>query len=156
MAFKKQYVKSKSRKIVNSKKIVIDGIEFASTTEGYMYTLLRDNNIINYYEGKTYELMKTFVYGSECRERAMKRSKEMMDRRKVNGIKYTPDFVGEDEAWIIEVKGRPNEAFPLRWKMFKLLMQTQEKPPILYKPTNREDCLQVIKSLKELGYGKKK
>ena len=37
--------------------------------------------------------------------------------KKVLGIKYTPDFEGKD--FIIECKGRPNDTFPLRWKMFK-------------------------------------
>jgi hypothetical protein len=41
--------------------------------------------------------------------------------KKVLNIKYTPDFIGED--FIIETKGRANESFPLRWKMFKYLMQ---------------------------------
>ena len=34
-------------------------------------------------------------------------------------IKYTPDFIGKD--FIIETKGRANESFPLRWKLFKRL-----------------------------------
>ena len=33
---------------------------------------------------------------------------------------YTPDFVGN--GFIIETKGNPNEAFPLRWKLFKKLI----------------------------------
>ena len=32
-------------------------------------------------------------------------------------IKYTPDFIGK--GFIIETKGRANESFPMRWKMFK-------------------------------------
>ena len=35
-------------------------------------------------------------------------------------IKYTPDFIGED--FIIETKGRANESFPIRWKLFKRLL----------------------------------
>ena len=37
--------------------------------------------------------------------------------KKILGIKYTPDFTGKD--YIIECKGRANESFPLRWKLFK-------------------------------------
>ena len=35
-------------------------------------------------------------------------------------IKYTPDFIGKD--FIIETKGRANESFPMRWKLFKRLI----------------------------------
>ena len=34
-------------------------------------------------------------------------------------IKYTPDFIGDN--FIIETKGRANESFPMRWKLFKKL-----------------------------------
>jgi hypothetical protein len=37
--------------------------------------------------------------------------------KKILNIKYTPDFIGK--GFIIETKGRANESFPLRWKMFK-------------------------------------
>ena len=38
-------------------------------------------------------------------------------QKKILNIKYTPDFVSD--SFIIECKGRANESFPLRWKMFK-------------------------------------
>ena len=37
--------------------------------------------------------------------------------KKILNIKYTPDFVST--SFIIECKGRANESFPIRWKMFK-------------------------------------
>ena len=39
--------------------------------------------------------------------------------KKILPIKYKPDFVGRD--FVIECKGRANESFPLRWKLFKAL-----------------------------------
>jgi hypothetical protein len=46
---------------------------------------------------------------------------EYKDRgnKKILGIKYTPDFEGSD--FIIETKGRANDSFPLRYKLFKAL-----------------------------------
>jgi hypothetical protein len=37
--------------------------------------------------------------------------------KKILPITYKPDFVGRD--FVIECKGRANESFPLRWKLFK-------------------------------------
>ena len=45
------------------------------------------------------------------------------DAKNILPIKYTPDFIGDD--FIIETKGRANESFPMRWKMFKILVMNQ-------------------------------
>ena len=79
----------------------------------------------------------------------------MTDRPNVLKIDYTPDFVGENEEFIIEVKGRANESFPLRWKLFKALMQQRDNPPILFKPATVVECKQVVEILKSKGYGNK-
>ena len=48
---KKRYKRKKGP--VNSKKITVDGITFASGLERYMYQALKDANIKAQYEGKT-------------------------------------------------------------------------------------------------------
>ena len=35
-------------------------------------------------------------------------------------LRYTPDFV--NDKFIIECKGRANESFPMRWKLFKRMI----------------------------------
>ena len=146
--------KRMGRKIVQAKKVEIDGIQFQSTLEGTMYKLLKEAGIPSSYEGKSYNTFKPFVLKEECWERARKASKLMIDRRKVSKVSYTPDFIGENEEWFIEVKGRPNESFPLRWKLFKELVSKWGKPPLIFKPTKKSDCQQVIEILKSKGYGK--
>jgi hypothetical protein len=153
---KKKVRKRTGRKIVQSKKVTIDGIQFASTLEGYMYTLLKNAGIANEYEGKSYITFDEFNLKEECFERATKRSKAMIDRRKVSCVRYTPDFIGQDEEWIIEVKGRANESFPLRWKLFKMMISNWRKQPMIFKPTNQDDCKQVLEILIENGYGGQK
>lgn len=145
----------KKRTVVNATKTKVDGIQFASTLESRMYILLRDNGIKAKYEGQTYEVFKGFTYPSECYEKYLKKNKFMVNRPSVLKISYTPDFIGENEEFIIEVKGRPNEAFPLRWKMFKALMNQRKNPPIIFKPSTVGECEQVIQILKEKGYGRK-
>lgn len=148
---------SKGRKVVQSKKIVVDGIEFQSLLESTMYKLLIQAGITGFkYEGKKYTTLDSFEVKGECYERARRTSTEMKDRRSVSAVRYTPDFIADDESWFIEVKGRPNESFPLRWKLFKLMTLSMKKPPIIFKPMNKLDCEQVVEILKQKGYAKTK
>jgi hypothetical protein len=62
--------------------------------------------------------------------------------KKILPIKYTPDFIGD--GFIIECKGRANESFPMRWKLFKGYVNTVQPYVTLYKPQNQKECDQVI------------
>lgn len=146
---------NKKRQVVNSKKVTIDGIQFQSKLEGLMYTLLKKENIKFSYEGNSYNTFKPFELTSQCWERATKRSKQMIDRRKVTKVSYTPDFIGENEKWFIECKGRANESFPIRFKLFKKMVYEWDNPPLIFKPTNKVDCEQVIQILISEGYARK-
>ena len=63
-------------------------------------------------------------------------------QKKILNIKYTPDFVSD--SFIIECKGRANESFPLRWKMFKKHVKEQIPHVTLYKPQNQKECNEVV------------
>ena len=139
---------------INAKKKEMDGIKFASTLEVTQYKLLKEAGIEFSYEGKSYDILKKTTYTPTCLERKQRRSKEMVENSEVKGISYTPDFIGKGEKWIIEVKGYANESFPLRWKLFKNLMKLRKHPPMLFKPTSKVDCEQVVEFLIEKGYGK--
>ena len=60
---------------------------------------------------------------------------------------YTPDFVGD--KWIIETKGNPNDAFPLRWKLFKKYLVDHDLIYDLYVPRNHKQIDETIKQIKE-------
>ena len=142
----------------NAKKTIYNGIEFDSQLEVLMYKLLKIAGIEFKYIGKdkeeSYLVQEEFQYEGECIERAQKRSKQMADRRKVDKAVYTPDFVGENEEWFIEVKGRRLGDFGLRWRMFKKVMNQRNPVPTLFMPTKKDDCEQVIEILKQKGYGR--
>lgn len=120
-----------------------------------MYKLLKKAGINFTYEGKSYQTFRPFELNGECWERATKRSKQMVDRRKVTKVSYTPDFIGENEEWFIEVKGRANESFPIRWKLFKDYLESKGDPYMIFKPTTKVDCEQVVEILINKGYGRK-
>jgi hypothetical protein len=129
---------------VQSKKISYDGINFASGLEKYMYIALKKHKIKAKYEGETFVLINGFHFENESYERQANGKGELINRgsKRILPIKYTPDFIGED--FIIETKGRANESFPLRWKLFKRLITEQFPAYTLYKPQNQRECDRVI------------
>ena len=142
----KKFYKNKKRGPVQSKKITYDNITFASGLERYMYMALKKAKIRALYEGETFELQEAFDFPFESFERCGNGKGDYKNRgnKKILNIKYTPDFVGK--GFIIETKGRANESFPLRWKMFKKLMSESKIGPFtLYKPQNQKECDETIR-----------
>ena len=129
---------------VRSKKVTFDGITFASGLEKYMYIALKKAKIHAVYEGATFVLQKDFVFNVDSYERQANGKGDMVNRgqKKIQNIKYTPDFVSN--SFIIECKGRANESFPIRWKMFKKYVKKHLKRVTLYKPQNQKECDRVI------------
>ena len=140
--------KSGKRGPVRAKKVSYDGINFASGLEKYMYIALRKAKIKAKYEGETFVLLNGFHFENEVYERQANSKGEFINRgeKRILPIKYTPDFIGDD--FIIETKGRPNESFPIRWKLFKKLVTEQFPSYILFKPQNHKECDRVIEILK--------
>ena len=129
---------------VISKKVTYDGIKFASGLERYMYQVLKKAKIHADYEGCTFTLQEGFMLNNESYERQSNGKGEMVNRgcKKILPIKYTPDFVGSN--FVIECKGRANESFPMRWKMFKKYVNHKMSHVTLYKPQNQKECDKVI------------
>lgn len=146
--------KPKGRKIVNSTKTIIDGIVFDSMLEGYMYELLRDEEI-PFEIQKTFLLIGGFKYPAGNWERKSSKDMTLVDKPTIRKMEYTPDFVCPEGRYVIEVKGRANESFPLRWKIFQSQMAERDIVPTLFKPSTKTECRAVLRILKDLGYGKK-
>jgi hypothetical protein len=142
-----KYRKNRKKGPVRSKKVTYDGVTFASGLEKYMYKALKKAKIKADYEGKTYTLIEGFDFESSSYERQSNGKGQFVDRgnKKILPIKYTPDFVGDD--FIIETKGRANESFPMRWKLFKKFINKCYPRVTLYKPQNQKECDQVIELL---------
>ena len=129
---------------VVSKKTTYDGINFASGLEKYMYIALKKAKIHASYEGCTFTLQEGFMFDIESYERQSNGKGDMVNRgcKKILPIKYTPDFISA--SFIIECKGRANESFPMRWKMFKKYVNHKMKHVTLYKPQNQKECDKVV------------
>ena len=68
--------------------------------------------------------------------------------KKILPITYKPDFVGRD--FIIECKGRANESFPLRWKLFKKHLVDNKLYPRIFKPQNQKECDKTVELILNL------
>jgi hypothetical protein len=131
--------KSGKRGPVAAKKVSYDGINFASGLERYTYMALKKNKLFEGYENEVFHLVESFNFDNESFEKQANGKGEYTNRgqKKILGIKYTPDFIGKD--YIIECKGRANESFPLRWKLFKLWLTKNNIGKTLYKPQNQKE-----------------
>jgi len=136
--------RSKKRGPVQAKRITYDGINFASGLERYMYMALKKAKLKFKYEGETFELINGFEFTTESIERQSNGKGEFKNRgnKKILNIKYTPDFIGSD--FIIECKGRANESFPMRWKLFKKWITDNGDKRVLYKPQNQSECDKTV------------
>ena len=137
--------RSKKRGPVRAKRVRQDGINFASGLERYMYLALKKAKIKAVYEGETYTVQESFEFDQSCYEKQSNGKGEFKNRgnKKILSVKYTPDFISDE--FIIECKGRANESFPMRWKMFKKYVKDNLPHVTLYKPQNQKDCDETIK-----------
>jgi len=141
--------KSGKRGPVAAKKVSYDGINFASGLERYTYMALKKNKLFEGYENEVFQLVESFSFDNESFEKQANGKGEYTNRgqKKILGIKYTPDFIGKD--YIIECKGRANESFPIRWKLFKLWPTKNKIGKTLYKPQNQKEVDLTITLIKE-------
>ena len=141
--------KGRKRGPVRSNKVTYDGINFSSGLERYCYIALKKHKLFEGYENEAFQLLDSFNFEAESYERQANGKGELRNRgtKKVLGIKYTPDFCGKD--FIIETKGRANESFPLRWKLFKAWKTNTGDLRPLYKPQNQKEVDRTIEIIKE-------
>ena len=144
---KKKY--KRKRGPVRAKKVNFDGITFASGLYRYLYQALKKAKIKAKYEGQTYTVQEGFMFNNESYERQSNGKGDLVNRgcKKILPIKYTPDFISD--TFIIECKGRANESFPMRWKMFKKYVNDNLPHVTLYKPQNQKECDKVIEIINE-------
>ena len=137
----------RGKKLINSIATEYDGISFKSRLEVNCYKALKEADIKFKYEPTSYEVLGSFLFEHNSYERLANGKGDFINRgnKKVLGMKYTPDFVGD--GFIIEVKGRPNERFPVVWKLFKKMIVTKGIDVDLYMPRNKKDCDDVVESI---------
>ena len=134
----------KGRSHSKAKKVTVDGINFKSGLEKFMYQELKKNKLFEGYENEKFPLIDSFAPCNEFYERQANSKGEFRQRggKKIQGISYTPDFCGRD--FIIECKGFPNQSFPIRWKLFKKHLCDVGDERTVFKPQTQSECSKVI------------
>ena len=123
-----------NQKVRNATPNEYDGIAFKSKLEVYCYKQLKKYKLRPEYEKIAFTIIPEFTYDGE----------------KVRKMTFTPDFVGKNKDYVIECKGYANESFPLRWKIFKYHLLTNNIKYNLYLPHNPREVDEVIEKLLEL------
>lgn len=122
-----------NKKVKNAQSNIYNGIKFRSKLETYTYKKLEEAKIYNEYEQNRFELIPAFTFLG----------------KKIRAMTYLPDFVGK--TFIIECKGFPNDAWPLREKLFKYklyLTNDQRQFFIVHSQKEVDECIKQIKELK--------
>ncbi len=141
--------KGRKKGPVRANKVTYDGVNFASGLERYTYIALKKNKLFEGYENEVFQLVEGFTLQNESYEKQANGKGDFIQRggKKILGIKYTPDFCGKD--FVIECKGRANESFPIRYKLFKKWMIDNKDTRTLYKPQNQKDVDNMIQIMKQ-------
>jgi len=139
-----------NKKVRNATVMTYYGITFKSKLELHCYKKLKEANIRFKYEKVKYEIVPGFTFSNDSYELFKVKGVRTFDkqRSKIRPISYTPDFVGfypnTNKVFIIETKGNPNDAFPLRWKLFKKYLEDNDVDADLYMPRNQKHINLVI------------
>ena len=147
-------------KVKNAKTHEYDELIFKSGLELFCYKSLKENGIAFRYQPDKYVLIPKFNSEFRCYEDIGKitrdSNKKIVSSTKrfglldnVREIAYTPDFCGLNNEWIIETKGFANDAFPLRWKLFKAKLNEIGFTGIVMKPESQKEVLLCIDIIKE-------
>lgn len=161
----------KNKKIRNATEARMRGITFKSGLEKTMYRALLERNITPEYEKHTFLLWDGFrpitpFYDQETDKQQKKRNLEEGNIRedpkilvpktmKVDGIHYTPDlhFVKNGIDIWIEVKGKENDVFYIKKKMFRKYLDDQflkeGKRAMFFEVYNKRQLLQALQIIDE-------
>ena len=154
------------KKIVNSKTTIYKGIKFKSNLEKTCYEALFVAGFNPSYESKQYQIVDSFklkqgkyYYPKLIKKKPKKLYKLVLSESNINGIGYTPDFyfVYNNYHIFVETKGRQNESYPLRKKLFLLYLEKISKERkfnyYFFEPHSKKDIIEMIETLKHLNMG---
>lgn len=143
-----------NKKVKNATPTQYANIEFKSKIESMVYRTLVDNGLEPQYEPHKYVLWSggkpTVPFYTKSKKELLK-----LDLTKLRDITYTPDFYLEYEGMkvIIEVKGQTNDVFPVKFKMFRQLIESypDHDKYLIFEIFGKRQLLEAIKVIKSYG-----
>lgn len=146
-----------NKKVKNTQPVEYNNIHFRSKLEMFCYKEAKQRDLDIIYEPEKIVLLPAY----EPKNVTVLTPKKTKDKykllnyyNKIRAITYTPDFIVYHNDYIIfiETKGRPNDSYPLKKKMFlhfceKSLSKKLKKHIVFMEPHNQSqviECLNLI------------
>lgn len=140
-----------NKKVKNATVIDFNGIHFKSKLELAFYKILAQAGFNPQYEQKTYLLWKGCKPTIPFYTRDNKTKLLKLDDVKLRNITYTPDFTFNynGRLIIIEAKGKENDTYPLKRKLFRGLLEgCSHDNPLFFEVFTQKQLLQAIEIIK--------
>ena len=148
--------RNSNTKVRNATLTTYGKVEYKSKLEAFTAKVLDESGILYGYETSKFILMDSFTYEEDTYRQTGTGTKKKYStqNRKVQPITYKPDFVSINPktktGWVIEVKGFANDAFPLRFKLFKKFLHDNGYRVVLFIPRNQKQVRESIEKIKNL------
>lgn len=137
--------------------IEYDGLQFKSTLEKRAYQIYTEAGFNPKYEPTMFTIWpKHVLNGNVTCYKPFKR-KLSNTRRTLGAISYTPDFMFtyKGAIIIIDTKGKPNETYPMKFKMFlKHCEEIYDCPVYFFEPHSITQIKQSVTIIKNIPYHK--
>lgn len=139
-------------KIKNATPTKFNGIEFKSKLEVSVYKTLLVAGFKPNYEKLKFTLWEGYKPTVPFYTKSKKTRELELDDTKIRGITYTPDFTFnyKDYLIVVEVKGKENDVYPYKRKLFRKWLEINQPKSIFFEvfsKKNTETAIKIIKSL---------
>lgn len=140
-----------NKKIKNATKVQYNDILFNSKVELMVYKTLVEKGFSPEYEPHKFTIFEGYkptvpfyTINKNTKELSLNSVKQI-------AITYTPDFIMRYKEWtiIIEVKGKMNDVYPYKRKMFRKFLEDNTKGNVLFfEVYTKKNVLQMIEIIK--------
>lgn len=131
MRLQRKKTTTTNQKVRNATPTEYEGIKFRSKLEVATYKLFKEAGITPQYEEKSFEMVPAFSFMGV----------------KIRPMTYKPDFIVGN--YVIECKGNPNDAWPVREKVFKYHLHKTNSNYEFYVVKTQKEVKALIEKIKE-------
>lgn len=143
-----------NKKVKNATVIEYNGIKFKSKLECAFYKKLLEAGFDPQYEHRTYLLWNGFRPSVPFYTKDKATKMLRLDMAKLRDMTYTPDFTFNYNGHlvIIEAKGKANDTYPLKRKLFRGLLEGMTHDnPLFFEVFTQKQLLEAINIIKSYG-----
>lgn len=139
-------------KIKNATPTRFNGIEFKSKLEVSVYKTLLVAGFKPDYEKLKFTLWEGYKPTVPFYTKSKKTRELELDDTKIRGITYTPDFTFryKDYLIIVEVKGKENDVYPYKRKLFRKWLEINCPKSVFFEVFTKRNTETAIKIVKQL------